>query len=67
VSIQHSAIQSHGFRYLVEGERVELDIAETSKGLEARSVVVVQIRRPYERGLWAYAPIALCNQTKGHK
>ena len=65
--IQHSAIQSHGFRCLVGGERVNFDVAETSKGLEARDVVVVWISGPYERGLWAYAPIALCNQTKGHK
>ena len=39
VFVHHTAIQSDGFRSLPEGARVEFEIAEGPKGLQARNVV----------------------------
>jgi cold shock protein len=37
--VHHSAIQSQGFRSLAEGERVEFEIVQGSKGPAAENVV----------------------------
>ena len=37
--VHHSAIQAQGFRTLAEGERVEFDLVEGSKGPAAENVV----------------------------
>ena len=39
VFVHHSAIESEGFRTLYEGEEVEFEIIEDSKGLKAEKVV----------------------------
>ncbi len=39
VFVHHSAIQSTGYRELVEGERVEFEITQGPKGLQASNVV----------------------------
>jgi CspA family cold shock protein len=39
VFVHHSAIQSEGFRTLAEGERVEFDVVQGSKGPAAENVV----------------------------
>jgi len=36
--VHHSAIQGGGFRTLAEGERVEFDIAQGPKGLQAENI-----------------------------
>lgn len=38
VFVHHTAIQEEGFRSLVEGERVEFDVQEGPKGLQAANV-----------------------------
>jgi cold shock protein len=38
VFVHHSAFQMDGFRILEEGERVELDVAQGPKGLQAANV-----------------------------
>ena len=38
VFVHHTAINSEGFRSLKEGERVEFDIVEGPKGLQAANV-----------------------------
>ncbi|MBN2304049.1 MAG: cold-shock protein [Anaerolineae bacterium] len=38
VFVHHSAIQSSGFRELVENERVEFEIVQGPKGLQASNV-----------------------------
>lgn len=38
VFVHHTAIQEQGFRSLVEGERVEFDVQEGPKGLQAANV-----------------------------
>jgi len=38
VFVHHSAIQSSGFRTLAEGARVEFDIVQGPKGLQAANV-----------------------------
>jgi CspA family cold shock protein len=38
VFVHHSAIQSAGYRELVENERVEFDIVQGPKGLQAANV-----------------------------
>ena len=38
VFVHHTAINSEGFRALKEGERVEFDIVEGPKGLQAANV-----------------------------
>ena len=39
VFVHHSAIQGEGFKTLYEGEEVEFEIIEDSKGLKADKVV----------------------------
>lgn len=41
VFVHYSAIQSKGYRSLEEGQRVEFDIVEGKKGLQAQDVSVV--------------------------
>ncbi len=41
VFVHYSAIQSKGYRSLEEGQRVEFDIVEGKKGLQAQDVNVV--------------------------
>ena len=41
VFVQYSAIQGDGFRNLEEGQRVEFNIVQGPKGLQAASVVVL--------------------------
>ena len=38
VFVHHSAIQMNGYRTLVEGQRVEFDVATGDKGEQARDV-----------------------------
>lgn len=38
VFVHHTAIQQEGFRSLAEGERVEFEIVEGPKGLQAANV-----------------------------
>jgi CspA family cold shock protein len=38
VFVHHSAIQGHGFKTLVEGERVEFTVEQGKKGLAAANV-----------------------------
>jgi len=38
VFVHHSAIQANGYRELVENERVEFDIVQGPKGLQAANV-----------------------------
>jgi len=41
VFVHYSAIQSEGFRKLVEGQQVEFTLEETDKGLQASNVVAL--------------------------
>jgi cold shock protein len=41
VFVHYSAIQSDGFRKLVECQRVEFSLEETAKGLQASDVVAL--------------------------
>ena len=41
VFVHFSAIQSEGFRKLVEGQQVEFSLEQTDKGLQASNVVPV--------------------------
>ena len=41
VFVHYSAIQSKGYRSLEEGQRVEFDVVEGKKGLQAQDVNVV--------------------------
>jgi len=41
VFVHYSAIQSQGYRSLEEGQRVQFDIIEGKKGLQAQDVSVV--------------------------
>ena len=38
VFVHHSAIQSEGYRELTEGERVEFEVVQGPKGLQASNV-----------------------------
>ncbi|WP_373045857.1 cold-shock protein [Vulgatibacter sp.] len=38
VFVHHTAIQTEGFRSLAEGERVEFEVTEGPKGLQAANV-----------------------------
>jgi CspA family cold shock protein len=40
--VHHSAIVADGFRSLAEGQKVEFDITEGPKGLQAQNVRVAQ-------------------------
>ena len=42
VFVHYSAIQSDGFRTLEEGQRVEFEVVEGQRGLQAANVVVVR-------------------------
>ena len=39
VFVHHSAIQGNGFKTLTEGQRVELEVVQGQKGLQAKDVV----------------------------
>lgn len=39
VFVHHTAIQGEGYRELVEGERVEFEVTQGPKGLQASDVV----------------------------
>jgi CspA family cold shock protein len=41
VFVHYSAIQGDGFRNLEEGQRVEFDIEQGAKGLQAANVIIV--------------------------
>ena len=41
VFVHYSAIQTEGFRKLVEGQQVEFSLEQTDKGLQASQVVPV--------------------------
>jgi cold shock protein len=41
VFVHYSAIQSEGFKKLVEGQQVEFSLEETEKGLQASNVVAL--------------------------
>jgi CspA family cold shock protein len=41
VFVHYSAIQSDGFRKLVEGQQVEFSLEETEKGLQAADVIAL--------------------------
>ncbi len=41
IFVHYSAIEMDGYRYLEEGDRVELAVLQTSKGLQASSVTKV--------------------------
>ena len=41
VFVHYSAIQTEGFRKLVEGQQVEFSLEQTDKGLQASEVVPV--------------------------
>ena len=41
VFVHYSAIQASGYRSLEEGQRVQFDIIEGNKGLQAQSVNIV--------------------------
>ncbi len=41
VFVHYSAIQSDGYRKLLEGQMVEFSVEETPKGLQATDVVVM--------------------------
>ena len=38
VFVHHSAIQGNGFKTLAEGQRVEFEVVQGQKGLQARDV-----------------------------
>ena len=42
IFVHYSAIEMDGYRFLEEGDRVELIVQETSKGLQASGVTKVQ-------------------------
>ena len=41
VFVHYSAIQGDGFRNLEEGQRVEFDVEQGAKGLQAANVMIV--------------------------
>jgi CspA family cold shock protein len=41
IFVHYSAIQSEGFRKLIEGQQVEFSLEETEKGLQASDVVAL--------------------------
>ena len=42
IFVHYSAILSHGFKTLVEGQYVEFDLVRTDKGLQAKNVVEIK-------------------------
>jgi len=42
VFVHHSEIQANGYRYLNDGDKVEFDITQGQKGLQASRVVVIK-------------------------
>ncbi|MGV4985783.1 cold-shock protein [Streptomyces sp. NRAIS4] len=42
VFVHFSAIQSHGFKSLMENDKVEYDLAQGAKGPQAENVVVIE-------------------------
>jgi CspA family cold shock protein len=47
VFVHYSDIQGSGFRSLSEGQRVEFEVEEGLKGLQARNVSPVEIESPF--------------------
>ena len=42
IFVHYSAILTHGFKTLVEGQYVEFDLVRTDKGLQAKNVVEIK-------------------------
>jgi len=42
VFVHYSAISGDGYKTLKEGDKVEFEIAEGDKGLQARNVIIVE-------------------------
>jgi CspA family cold shock protein len=47
VFVHYSAIKGGGFRSLREGERVEFQVEEGIKGLQARNVTTIEREEPF--------------------
>ena len=48
VFVHHSAIAGEGYKMLEEGDKVEFEIVESPKGLQARNVIRVGASPPSE-------------------
>ena len=47
IFVHYSAIDGSGYRSLNEGDRVEFEVVEGRKGMQASSVTVVSSAQPY--------------------
>lgn len=50
VFVHYTAIEGSGFRSLDEGQRVEFEVTETDRGLEARDVTTADARETTSTG-----------------